>query len=66
MAATVGVHWTEYGALVTTPHPRRSMVGVDLAGNLRVEKIDVERNLLYVRGAVAGHINGIVLVRKQG
>jgi large subunit ribosomal protein L3 len=34
--------------------------------NLRVEKIDAERNLLYVRGAVAGPRNGIVLVRKQG
>jgi large subunit ribosomal protein L3 len=34
--------------------------------NLRVEKIDAERNLLYVRGAVAGPTNGIVLVRKQG
>jgi flagellar hook assembly protein FlgD len=27
------------GVLKTTPHPRRSMVGVDLAGNLRVERI---------------------------
>jgi len=34
--------------------------------NLRVEKVDGERNLIYVRGAVAGPINGIVLVRKQG
>lgn len=34
--------------------------------NLRVEKIDAERNLIYVRGAVAGPRNGIVLVRKQG
>ncbi|MBX6331831.1 MAG: 50S ribosomal protein L3 [Gemmatimonadaceae bacterium] len=34
--------------------------------NLRVEKIDTERNLIYVRGAVAGPRNGIVLVRKQG
>ena len=34
--------------------------------NLRVEKIDAERNLIYVRGAVAGPTNGIVLVRKQG
>ena len=33
---------------------------------LRVEKIDAERNLIYVRGAVAGPANGIVLVRKQG
>jgi large subunit ribosomal protein L3 len=34
--------------------------------NLRVEKIDTERNLIYVRGAIAGPRNGIVLVRKQG
>jgi large subunit ribosomal protein L3 len=34
--------------------------------NLRVEKVDAERHLLYIRGAVAGAANGIVLVRKQG
>jgi large subunit ribosomal protein L3 len=34
--------------------------------NLRVEKIDAERNLIYLRGSVAGPMNGIVLVRKQG
>jgi large subunit ribosomal protein L3 len=33
---------------------------------LRVERVDTERNLIYVRGAVAGPKNGIVLVRKQG
>ena len=33
---------------------------------LRVEKVDAERNLLYIRGAVAGPTNGIVVVRKQG
>jgi len=33
---------------------------------LRVEKIDAERNLIYIRGAVAGPTNGIVTVRKQG
>ena len=27
------------GVLKTTPHPRRSMVGVDVGGNLRVERI---------------------------
>ena len=32
---------------------------------LRVEKVDVERNLIYVRGSVAGPENGIVLVRKS-
>ncbi|MBX3133691.1 MAG: 50S ribosomal protein L3 [Gemmatimonadaceae bacterium] len=34
--------------------------------NLRVEKVDAERNLIYIRGSVAGPTNGIVLVRKQG
>ena len=34
--------------------------------NLRIEKVDTERHLLYIRGAVAGATNGIVLVRKQG
>ena len=34
--------------------------------NLRVEKVDTERHLIYIRGAVAGSTNGIVLVRKQG
>jgi len=34
--------------------------------HLRVEKIDAERNLIYIRGSVAGPKNGIVLVRKQG
>jgi large subunit ribosomal protein L3 len=32
---------------------------------LRVEKIDAERNLIYIRGSVAGPRNGIVLVQKQ-
>jgi large subunit ribosomal protein L3 len=34
--------------------------------NLRIVKVDGERNLIYIRGAVAGPTNGIVLVRKQG
>lgn len=33
--------------------------------NLRVEKVDPERHLIYIRGAVAGPANGLVLVRKQ-
>ncbi len=33
---------------------------------LRVEKVDAERNLIYIRGSVAGPKSGIVLVRKQG
>jgi large subunit ribosomal protein L3 len=34
--------------------------------HLRVEKIDTERNLIYIRGSVAGKPGGIVVVRKQG
>jgi large subunit ribosomal protein L3 len=34
--------------------------------HLRVERIDAKRNLIYIRGAVAGPTNGIVLVKKQG
>jgi large subunit ribosomal protein L3 len=33
--------------------------------NLRVAKIDAERNLLYVRGAVPGPVNGYVFITKQ-
>jgi large subunit ribosomal protein L3 len=34
--------------------------------HLRVEKVDADRNLIYIRGSVAGPTNGIVVVRKQG
>jgi large subunit ribosomal protein L3 len=34
--------------------------------HLRVEKIDADRNLIYVRGSIAGKAGGIVVVRKQG
>src|SRR5215510_4547570 len=33
--------------------------------HLRVEKIDTERNLIYIRGSVAGKPGGVVIVRKQ-
>ncbi|MDZ4673749.1 MAG: 50S ribosomal protein L3 [Gemmatimonadota bacterium] len=33
---------------------------------LRVVRVDAERNLLFVRGAIPGSKNGIVLVAKQG
>lgn len=36
------------------------------ATNLRIEKVDAERNLIYLRGSIAGPTNGIVFVRKQG
>jgi len=31
--------------------------------NLRVAKIDAENNLIYIRGAVPGGRNGLVIVR---
>ncbi len=34
--------------------------------HLRIEKVDAERNLIYIRGAISGPKNGIVLVHKQG
>lgn len=33
---------------------------------LRVERVDAERNLLFVRGAIPGAKNGIVIIAKQG
>ena len=33
--------------------------------HLRIEKIDVERNLIYIRGSVDGPTNGSVVVKKQ-
>jgi large subunit ribosomal protein L3 len=33
---------------------------------LRVVRVDADRNLLFVRGAVPGSRNGIVTVAKQG
>jgi large subunit ribosomal protein L3 len=32
--------------------------------NIQIEKIDAERNLIFVRGAVPGPKNGIIVVRK--
>jgi large subunit ribosomal protein L3 len=33
--------------------------------NLTVAKVDVDRNLIYIRGAVPGPINGYVFINKQ-
>jgi large subunit ribosomal protein L3 len=33
--------------------------------NLRVAKVDSERNLLYIRGAVPGPVNGVVFITQQ-
>lgn len=64
------------GSIGPGTNPSRVIKGKKMPGHygnarhtqasLRVEKIDTERNLIYIRGAVAGPTNGIVLVRKQG
>jgi large subunit ribosomal protein L3 len=33
--------------------------------NLRVERVDAERNLIYIRGAVPGSRNSLVFIRKM-
>lgn len=63
------------GSIGAHTYPGRTFPGQRMAGhhgdhrqttkNLVVVKIDVEKNLLFVRGAVPGATNGEVLVRKQ-
>ena len=65
----------EPGAIAAGTDPSRIIKGKRMPGHfghvrhtqikLRVERVDAEKNLIYVRGAVAGPTNGIVLVRKQ-
>jgi large subunit ribosomal protein L3 len=62
------------GTMGPGTNPSRTIKGKKLPGqmgasqrtvrNLRVERVDTERNLLYVRGAVPGAENSIVFVRK--
>jgi large subunit ribosomal protein L3 len=33
--------------------------------NLRVERVDADRNLIYIRGAVPGSRNSLVFIRKM-
>jgi large subunit ribosomal protein L3 len=64
------------GSIGPGTNPSRVIKGKKMPGHygaarhtqthLRVEKVDAERNLIYIRGAVAGPTNGIVTVRKQG
>ena len=65
----------EPGAIAAGTDPSRIIKGKKMPGHfghirhtqikLRVERVDTEKNLIYVRGAVAGPTNGIVLVRKR-
>ena len=40
--------------------------GAELAtGSIRIVKIDVANNLLYIKGAVPGARNGLILIQNQ-
>ena len=64
------------GSIAPGTDPSRIIKGKRMPGHmgarnftelgLRVVKVDAERNLLFVRGAVPGPTNGLVTVRKQG
>jgi large subunit ribosomal protein L3 len=64
------------GSIGMSATPARVIKGKKLPGqmgnarktikNLKVVKIDTDRNLLVVRGAVPGHRNALVLVEKAG
>lgn len=62
------------GSIGASAYPSRVLKGMRMAGhmgmarvteqNLRVEQVDSENNLLYLRGAVPGPTGGYVLVQK--
>lgn len=63
------------GSIGPGTNPSRVIKGKRLPGhmgdaqqtvrNLRVAKVDAERNLLYLRGAVPGPVNGYVFITQQ-
>ena len=63
------------GSIAPGTDPSRIIKGKRMPGHmgarrftelgLRVVKVDAERNLLFVRGAVPGPMNGLLTVRKQ-
>ncbi len=63
------------GSLGQSSFPSRVFKGLKMAGrmggekvtvkNLKVMKVDVEKNLLLVKGAVPGHIKSLVFIKKQ-
>jgi large subunit ribosomal protein L3 len=64
------------GSIAPGTDPSRIIKGKRMPGHmgarrftelgLRVVRVDPERNLLFVRGAVPGPVNGLVTIRKQG
>jgi large subunit ribosomal protein L3 len=63
------------GSLGPGTNPSRVIKGKKMPGqmgaaqqtvrNLRIERVDAERNLLYIRGAVPGARNSLVIIRKM-
>lgn len=63
------------GTLGPGTNPSRVIKGKKMPGqmgaaqqtvrNLRVERVDAERNLIYIRGAVPGSRNSLVFIRKM-
>ncbi len=74
---THGTHeaFRHAGSIGAGSYPGRVIKGMNMAGrmgnarktslNLKVVKIDSERSLIYVRGAVPGHKNAIVRIRES-
>ncbi len=64
------------GSISPGTNPSRVIKGKRMPGHmgaarhtelgLRVVRVDAERNLLFIRGAIPGSKNGIVTVAKQG
>jgi large subunit ribosomal protein L3 len=64
------------GSIGQSAFPSRVMKGMRMGGrmggdqvtvkNLRVTKVDAENNLIYIRGAVPGGRNGLVVLRHSG
>jgi large subunit ribosomal protein L3 len=64
------------GSIAPGTDPSRIIKGKRMPGHmgarrftelgLRVVRVDAERNLLFLRGAVPGPMNGLLTVRKQG
>lgn len=73
---THGTHesFRHAGSIGAGASPSKVIKGLKMAGqhgnarvttrNLEVIRVDADRNLLYVRGAVPGHKNGLVKIRR--
>ena len=76
MAPAAAPRHRKPGSISPGTDPSRVINGTRLPGlmgarrhtelGLRVVRIDTERHLLFVHGAIPGSVNGIVIVAKQG